>query len=91
MTSFCGSETIPAIAALEEYYNTDAEGELIAATIPATEHSVMCAGGKEDEFETFKRLITEVYPSGFVSIVSDTWDYWKVITDYLPRLKDEIL
>ena len=51
----------------------------------------MCAGGKEDEFETFKRLITEVYPSGFVSIVSDTWDYWKVITDYLPRLKDEIL
>ena len=91
MTSFCGSETIPAIAALEEYYNADAEGELIAATIPATEHSVMCAGGKEDEFETFKRLITEVYPSGFVSIVSDTWDYWKVITDYLPRLKDEIL
>lgn len=78
-------------AALEEYYNADAEGELIAATIPATEHSVMCAGGKEDEFETFKRLITEVYPSGFVSIVSDTWDYWKVITDYLPRLKDEIL
>lgn len=71
MTSFCGSETIPAIAALEEYYNADAEGELIAATI--------------------KRLITEVYPSGFVSIVSDTWDYWKVITDYLPRLKDEIL
>lgn len=91
MTSFCGSETIPAIAALEEYYNADAEKELIAATIPTTEHSVMCAGGKDDEFETFKRLITEVYPSGYVSIVSDTWDYWKVITDYLPRLKDEIL
>lgn len=50
----------------------------------------MCAGGKEDEFETFKRLITEVYPSGFVSIVSDTWDYWKVITDCLPGLKDEM-
>lgn len=31
----------PAIAALEEYYNADAEKELIAATIPATEHSVM--------------------------------------------------
>lgn len=91
LTSFTGSETIPAIAALEEYYNANADNELIAATIPATEHSVMCAGGKEDEFETFKRLITEVYPSGFVSIVSDTWDFWKVMTDYLPRLKDEIL
>ena len=87
MTSFCGSETIPAIAGLEEYYNADADKELIAATIPATEHSVMCAGGKEDELETFRRLITEIYPTGFVSIVSDTWDFWKVMTEYLPKLK----
>lgn len=91
MTSFCGSETIPAIAGLEEYYNADVNEELIAATIPATEHSVMCAGGKEDELETFRRLITEIYPTGFVSIVSDTWDFWKVMTEYLPKLKDEIL
>lgn len=91
MTSFCGSETIPAIGALEEYYNANAERELIAATIPATEHSVMCAGSKEDELETFRRLITKVYPTGFVSIVSDTWDFWKVMTEYLPKLKDEIL
>lgn len=91
MTSFVGSETIPAIGALERYYNANAEKELIAATVPATEHSVMCAGGKEDEFETFKRLITEVYPQGFVSIVSDTWDFWQVMTNYLPRLKDTIL
>lgn len=80
-----------AIAGLEEYYNANAGEELIAATIPATEHSVMCAGGKEDELETFRRLITEVYPTGFVSIVSDTWDFWKVMTEYLPKLKDEIL
>lgn len=91
MTSFVGSETIPAIGALERYYNANAEKELIAATVPATEHSVMCAGGKEDEFETFKRLITEVYPTGFVSIVSDTWDFWQVMTEYLPKLKDTIL
>lgn len=51
----------------------------------------MCAGGKEDELETFRRLITEIYPAGFVSIVSDTWDFWKVMTEYLPELKDEIL
>lgn len=89
MTSFCGSETIPAIAGLEEYYNADADKELIAATIPDAEHSVMCAGGKEDELETFRRLITEIYPTGFVSIVSDTWDFWKVMTEYLPKLKDD--
>lgn len=91
MTSFSGSETLPAIQAVEEYYNANAENEVVAGTVPATEHSVMCAGGKADEFETFKRLITEVYPKGFVSIVSDTWDFWQVMTDYLPRLKDTIL
>ena len=91
LTSFTGSETIPAIQAVEEYYNADAEEELIAGTVPATEHSVMCAGKMEDEFKTFERLITEVYPSGIVSIVSDTWDFWKVITEYLPRLKDKIM
>lgn len=91
LTSFIGSETIPAVAACEEYYCADAEKELISATVPATEHSVMCAGGMEDEFSTFKRLLTELYPKGFVSIVSDTWDFWQVITDFIPRLKNEIL
>lgn len=91
MTSFCGSETIPAIRALEEYYNTDASKELVAATVPATEHSVMCAGGKEDEIETFKRLINEVYPTGIVSIVSDTWDFWQVIEEFLPKLEKDIM
>lgn len=91
LTSFVGSETLPAIGAIEEYYNMDAEKGIIAMTVPASEHSVMCAGGKDDEFETFKRFITEIYPSGFCSIVSDTWDLWQVVTDYLPRLKDSII
>lgn len=91
LTSFTGSETIPALEAAEEYYNADADSELLAGTVPATEHSVMCAGGMDDEFETFKRLITEIYPTGIVSIVSDTWDFWQVITEYMPRLKDTIM
>lgn len=91
LTSFVGSETIPAIEALEDYYDCDVEKELIAGTVPATEHSVMCAGGDINEFETYKRLINEIYPTGYVSIVSDTWDYWNVITNYLPRLKNNIM
>ena len=31
------------------------------------------------------------FPTGILSIVSDTWDLWKVLTEYLPILKDEIL
>lgn len=43
------------------------------------------------ELKFIERLITETYPTGIVSIVSDTFDLWKVLTDYLPAMKDEIL
>ena len=91
LLSFTGSDTIPAIDFFEEYYSANSDTELIAGSVAATEHSVMCMGTTEGEYETFKRLICEVYPKGIVSIVSDTWDLWKVLTDYLPRLKDEIV
>ena len=91
LTSFLGTDSIPSIDLLEQYYGADASKEPVGLSVPATEHSVMCMDGMDGEFETFKRLITEVYPTGIVSIVSDTWDFWQVITEFLPRLKDEIL
>jgi nicotinamide phosphoribosyltransferase len=91
LLSFTGTDTIPAIDALEEYYNADADKELIGGSVAATEHSVMCSGSKDGELETFKRLVTEVYPNGIVSIVSDTWDLWKVCTEYVTALKEIIL
>ncbi|WP_417352575.1 nicotinate phosphoribosyltransferase [Flavobacterium alkalisoli] len=90
LLSFTGTDTIPAIDFLEEYYNADSDKELIGGSVAATEHSVMCMGTNEGEYETFKRLICEVYPKGIVSIVSDTWDLWKVLQEYLPSLKNEI-
>lgn len=91
LTQFKGTDTIPAIQAMEYYYGKNIETELIGTSIPASEHAVMCAGGKESEFETYKRFITELYPNGFVSIVSDTWDFFGVLTDILPKLKSEIM
>lgn len=91
LLSFTGTDTIPAIDWLEHFYNADCEKELIGGSVPATEHSVMCLGGSETELETYARLIDEVYPKGVVSIVSDTWDYWKVLTETLPALKNRIM
>ncbi len=91
LLNFAGTDTIPAIDFLERYYGADAEQELVGVSVPATEHSVMCMGTQVDEVDTFERLIKEVYPKGIVSIVSDTWDFWKVITEYLPALKETIL
>lgn len=90
LTSFVGTDTIPAIDWLEEYYGADSDNELVGCSVPATEHSVMCMGGAEDEIGTFRGLL-ELYPKGIVSVVSDTWDFWKVVTEYLPTLKPEIM
>lgn len=87
--SFKGTDNVPAIDFLEDYY--DCSGEFIGGGVPATEHSVMCSGGKTTEIDTYRRLISEVYPSGIVSIVSDTWDYWEVLTNLSVQLKDVIL
>jgi nicotinamide phosphoribosyltransferase len=87
LTSFYGSDSLPAIYGARKYYG--AEG-FVAGSVPATEHSVMCAGGKEDEVDTFRRLLA-TYPKGIISVVSDTWDLWKVCTEHVVTLKDEIL
>ena len=84
---FLGSDTLPVIYGLRKYYN--AKGFVIGS-VNATEHSVMCAGTKNDEIETFRELM-KTYPTGILSVVSDTWDLWKVLTDYLPKLQNEIL
>ena len=91
LTSFYGTDTVSAIDLLEDYYQANAEEETIGVSVPATEHSVMCMGEQTGELDTFKRLITEIYPQGIVSIVSDTWDFWQVITEYMVTLKETIL
>jgi nicotinamide phosphoribosyltransferase len=87
LTSFYGTDSLPAIHGARKYYG--AEG-FVAGSVPATEHSVMCAGGKEDEITTFRRLLA-TYPKGIISVVSDTWDLWKVCTEHVVTLKEEIL
>lgn len=91
LLSFTGTDTVPAIDFLEEYYGANSDKELIGGSVAATEHSVMTMGREEGEFDIFKDLIKNVYPSGIISIVSDSFDFWKVITEYLPTLKDVIM
>lgn len=91
LLSFYGTDTVPAIDFLEEYYQANSDNEMIGGSVNATEHSCMCLGGKEGEFATFERLMMEVHPKGVLSIVSDTWNLWDVLTKFLPNLKEEVL
>lgn len=96
---FDGTDNIPAITYADKYYSGKSAKDWNPTSIPVTEHSVMCAniakqqaeGKGRDETETYRKLITEIYPSGFVSIVSDTYDFWHNVGVVIPSLKDEIM
>ncbi len=89
LISFGGSATIPARNYLMAYY--DAKPDVIAYA-PSTEHSVMESYGR-DEKNAILRLVTDVYPSGTVTIVSDTYNLWNLVDNVLtdPEVKEAIM
>jgi len=80
---------------------------VISQSIPATEHAVSSSNiivrqqdiEKAVEGDTrllaetmfLKEYITKTVPSGFCSYVADTYDYFGVLTQVLPTLKDTIM
>lgn len=91
LCSFTGSDNVVSIDFAEDYYNADADKDYIGGGVVANEHACVCAGGKENEFANYEKWICEVFPTGILSLVSDTWSLWNVITNYLPKLKDKIM
>lgn len=93
LLSFLNTATVPAIPYLEKYYNCDCEHEPVGFGAVSTEHSVMCSNYAVDgdEITMVRRLLTEIYPHTSFSMVSDSHDYWNLVDNILPQLKDEIL
>ena len=91
--SFLNTATVPTIPYLEANYNCDCTKEPVAFGSPSTEHSVMCSNYAVDgdEETLLRRLLTEIYPNTSFSAVLDSYDYWNVIENILPKLKNEIL
>lgn len=90
LLSFTGTDTIPSVLMLEKYYNANMERELIGASVPATEHSVMTSYGKKSELAGIERML-DLFISGIISIVSDSFDLWEVCTKFVKILKQKIL
>lgn len=92
LLSSCGTDCVPALEVIEDYYGSDITQEFIATSVPASEHSIACLGSSvEGELESYRKWITQDYPTGIVSLVSDTYDYFKVLTEYLPVLREDIM
>lgn len=91
--SFLNTATVPTIPYLEQMYACDCTKELVAFGSPSTEHSVMCSNYAMDgdEITLLRKLLTEIYPNTSFSAVLDSYDYWNIIENVLPQLKDEIM
>ena len=91
--SFLNTATVPTVPFLEKYYNCDCSKEPVAFGAISTEHAVMCSNYAidGDEETLIKRLLTELYPHSNVSMVLDSYDYWNIVDNVLPKLKDVIL
>lgn len=91
--SFLNTATVPAILWLEKNYACRVENEPVAYGALSTEHSVMCSNYTVDgdEVTHIKRLLKEVYSHQNFSMVSDSYDYWNLVDNILPQIKDDVL
>lgn len=91
-TSHKGSDTLIVIPASRYFYN-ESELEVCINSVNASEHSVsttkiFTVGEKQMIIDWLKE-----FPTGILSIVADTFDLWKLITEYLadPEVKALIM
>ena len=93
LTCFNKTSTVPALPYIDKYYNADVTNTKIGMGAVSTEHSVMASNYAVDgdEVTFIRRMLTEIYPNTSFSMVSDTYDYWNLVENIIPSLKDEIL
>lgn len=88
LTSFKGTDSLLGVQFLDHFYK--GKETFVGGSVPATEHSVMVSEFESGELETYKHILKK-YPDGIVSIVSDTYDFWRVLTEFAPALRSEIM
>lgn len=107
LLSSCGTDNISALWAADKFYQSTNEQGLLAGSVSAGEHSVTTLGilteqeraeanGEsidlsEAEKRYVKSVLTEKFPTGIVSYVADSYDYYGFLEKVLPSLKDEVL
>lgn len=91
--SFALTATVPANDYLYNYYNADYTKEPVALGSPSTEHAVMCSNFAVDgdEETLLRRLLRDIYPNTSFSAVLDSYDYWNIIDNVLPKIHDDIM
>lgn len=93
LLSFDKTSTIPAMQYIDKMYNANCAGNHIGIGATSIEHATVCSNLAvcETEENLLRRLLTTVYKDTSFSYVSDSFDYWALVDETLPKLKKEIL
>jgi nicotinamide phosphoribosyltransferase len=85
---FRGTDNMSAIVHGRKYYACDMAG----FSVPATEHSIQCAYGRDNQHAYLKRVL-DVYakPGAIVSLVIDGYDVYREAKLLCTKFKDQII
>jgi nicotinamide phosphoribosyltransferase len=85
--NFLGTDNLPAIELLQQYYGAGMPG----FSIPASEHSTITAWGKDREVDAYENILENV-PDGIVACVSDSYDIYNAVRNlWGGELRDKVL
>lgn len=88
LVNFMGTDTVQALRFAKDFYNADLSK--LAFSVPASEHSIMTINMREGEEGIFQDLIAK-YPTGILSIVSDSYNIYEFTSTVAERNKEAIL
>jgi nicotinamide phosphoribosyltransferase len=89
-TSFRGSDSIICIPGSRYFYN-EPKNEVAINSVNASEHSVSTTCIFTMGESQMLKYFMDQYPTGILSVVSDTFDLWQLITKFLPENKEQIM
>lgn len=89
-TSFRGSDSIIVIPGARYFYG-EPEHEVCINSVNASEHSVSTTCIFTMGESKMLKYFMDQYPTGILSVVSDTFDLWQLITKFLPENKEQIM
>jgi nicotinamide phosphoribosyltransferase len=83
---FHGTDNVPAVILAREFYDSKDAG----ATVIAYEHSTVCSWGEEREIDCYRHALTR-FPNGPLSIVADSYDFWRAVEMFGGPLRELVL
>lgn len=90
LVNFLGTDTIVAMECVADNYDMSYE-DGIGHSVFATEHSMMTALGPNGELDVIRKIL-DANPVGIVSVVADSYDYYRNVSQYVGKdLKEQIL